>query len=87
MEERILGEIEMKKEKLWTPQELADFLSVKISTIYSWVYKDFLPHISITGRVLRFDPQEINEWLKKKSHKGRRKHVPEIDLETGDFIE
>ena len=73
--------------KLLTPQELADYLNVKISTIYGWVFQDFLPHIKITGKCVRFKQEEIEEWLKKKSHQGRIRRVPSIDLKTGDFVD
>lgn len=74
----------MRKKKLLTPNELADFLKVKVSTIYNWVYQGFIPHIKVTGRCLRFAEDEIDEWLKKKSHRGRLRRVPNIDLYTGD---
>ena len=52
----------MEKELL-TVQELADRLRVNINKVYSW-RKDGMP--AVVPAPLRFDYNEVTEWLKKR---------------------
>jgi len=56
--------------KYYTPQELANLLNVKISTIYSWTHIGFLPTTKI-GKLIRFRKKTIEEWLAKRESRGR----------------
>ena len=44
-----------------TPPQAADFLGVKISTIYKWVHMRKIPFRK-HGRLLRFDRQSLADW-------------------------
>ncbi len=44
-------------------REVSKFLSVKESTLYSWVNKGSIPAHKING-LIRFDMEEIEEWVK-----------------------
>jgi len=66
-------------EKLLTSQEIADYLGVKLSTIYSWTHLGFIPHIKV-GRLVRFKESDVRSWLKKRTEKGRVDYLPNIDL-------
>ena len=54
-------------EKLLTPQECADLLKFKISTVYAFVHQKRIPYIKLGGRALRFDPERIREWVERQS--------------------
>jgi excisionase family DNA binding protein len=56
--------------KLLTPKELSEYLNVKLSTIYVWSCQEFLPKRKV-GRLLRFDEQDIERWLKRRACGGR----------------
>lgn len=49
---------------------LAERLKIKPSTLYVWAERGFIPHLKL-GRLLRFDPDEIEAWL----HDHRREAV------------
>jgi excisionase family DNA binding protein len=49
--------------KLWTVQELADFLDVPIRTIYAWRSQGYGPKGKKVGRHVRFDPAEVESWF------------------------
>jgi len=66
-------------EKLLTPEELAELLGIKLSTVYSWTHLQFIPHIKV-GRLVRFKESEVQKWLNKRSEKGRIDYLPKIDL-------
>ena len=41
---------------------LTERLLVKRSTLYAWAEQGTIPHLKL-GRLLRFDPDEIEAWL------------------------
>ena len=47
-------------------KELSSYLKVKEKTIYQWTYVEYIPHYK-TGGLLRFDLDEINNWLKEQA--------------------
>ena len=51
---------------------LAERLGIKRSTLYAWAEQGDIPHLNL-GRLLRFDPEEIDAWL--QAH--RRDGTPE----------
>lgn len=65
-------------DKLLTPQEVADLLQVRKSTIYQWTHQGFIPHIKLRKNVLRFRHDRVMEWLEKRSVKGRTERVPRV---------
>ena len=50
---------------LIAPEELAAGMRVARVTVYQWVRRGVIPCLKIEG-VVRFDPEEINQWLKNK---------------------
>lgn len=64
-------------DKLLTPQEMADCLGVKPSTIYQWTHQGFIPHIKM-GKLVRFKEQEVGKWLVKLASHGR--HSRKVDV-------
>ena len=52
----------MDLEELLTPEELCDFLSVKMSWIYRQVREGNIPHFHL-GKYLRFSRPEIENWV------------------------
>ncbi len=47
---------------LLTPQQAADFLGIKLSTIYSLCMRKTIPFCKI-GRLNRFRIQDLNKWI------------------------
>ena len=47
-------------------KQLAEELGVKRGTLYLWVHMRQIPHFKI-GRLVKFDPKEIDGWLKDKA--------------------
>jgi excisionase family DNA binding protein len=43
-------------------RKVSEWLQVKPSTIYLWAEQGMIPHLKL-GRLLRFDPDEIEAWL------------------------
>ena len=49
-------------------KELAIFLNIAKGTVYGWVYLKKIPYLKI-GRLVKFDLQEIELWLKARKIK------------------
>lgn len=62
---------------LLTPDEVAELLGVKTSTIYQWSHQDYIPHVKL-GRLLRFNMSAIEKWIEKKATSGRLTHRVDI---------
>jgi len=64
-------------DKLLTVEEIAEYLSLKPSTIYQWTHQGFIPHIKIGSRV-RFRMSQIEKWLESRTVNGRARKRVEI---------
>ena len=51
---------------LITIKEVSKYLQIKERTIYSWINKGIIPHYKLTNKVVRFNMNEVNEWLSSK---------------------
>ena len=50
-------------EKLWTVDELAEFVGVSVTTLYCWRWEGKGPKAIKVGRYLRYPEGEIERWL------------------------
>ena len=55
-----------------TPKEAADYLGIKLGTLYCWTHEGFIP-VQRAGRLLRFYQEELDKWLRKRGTPGRTK--------------
>lgn len=63
------------QDMLWTVHELAAFLRTSPGSVYKRVERRQVPHVQL-GRLLRFRPDEIRDWLERNT-------VPADDEDTG----
>jgi len=57
-------------DKLLTVEEIAEYLSLKPSTIYQWTHQGFIPHMKLGNRV-RFRTSQVEKWLESRTINGR----------------
>jgi excisionase family DNA binding protein len=50
-------------EILLTINEVAEYLKLTKSAVYSLVRRRKIPHIKLTGKILRFKESEIMQWV------------------------
>lgn len=48
---------------LATAPEVADYLRVPVATLHQWRHKGTGPRASKTGRYLRYDWEDVKQWL------------------------
>ena len=54
------------KSDYFTVTELANYLKMSVSHVYSLTSKKEIPHIKVLGKKLLFEKSEILNWLKLK---------------------
>ena len=55
----------MHKE-LITYSQAARYLGLKMGTLYAMVSRRQVPHVRLGPRLVRFDPQELQEWVEAR---------------------
>jgi excisionase family DNA binding protein len=67
-------------DKLLTPEQAAEILQVKKSTIYVWLNRGVnLPAFRPAGtRTVRFDERELRDWIKRESSKKRGRNFEDL---------
>jgi DNA-binding transcriptional MerR regulator len=52
-------------ERLWTVQDVSDFLGIPVSTLHQWRYLGTGPAAYRVGKHLRYNPATVRAWLEK----------------------
>jgi len=60
---------------LLTVPQLAEQLQIKAATLYTWAEQGSIPHLKL-GRLLRFDPDEIEAWLHTQRREPMQRATP-----------
>ena len=47
-------------------QELASFLGISRYTVDAWVSQKRIPFIKIGGKLVKFDMNDVNQWLEQQ---------------------
>lgn len=56
-------------ERLWTVQDVSNYLGVPIMTIYHWRQTDYGPKGTRVGRYLRYREEDVRGWFEAQSQK------------------
>lgn len=54
-------------DRLWTLQEVADYLGVPLATVYQWRHRGKGPRGFRVGRHVRYDEREVRAWLELRA--------------------
>lgn len=52
-----------KEDRLWSVQDVSDYLGVTAWTVYSWRSAGTGPPGRLIGRRLRYRPQDVRDWV------------------------
>jgi len=72
--------------KIATIKEIAAFLSMKESTLYSWVGSSLIPSFKLNA-LIRFDLDEIRQWVINSREEGKRTRYSPKGGKGGDDID
>lgn len=53
-------------DRLWTIDDVSDFLGVPVQTLYRWRHRSEGPPCMRLGKHLRFDPADVRAWAAKQ---------------------
>lgn len=56
MEERAAG-------RMWSVEDLSDFLQVPVKTLYQWRLRDYGPKGRRVGKYVRYKESDVVEWV------------------------
>lgn len=59
------GKADAADDRLWTVEQVADFLQVSVPHIYRLCSTLRLPHVK-PGDVLRFEPDQVRKWVAER---------------------
>ena len=51
------------RNRLWTVQDVAEYLGVPVGTLYDWRGKGYGPKGKRVGRYLRYEEDAVREWF------------------------
>lgn len=54
---------EVPKERLWSVQDVAEYLGVSVQTVYSWRGAGKGPPGRRVGKRLRYRPEDVRAWV------------------------
>jgi predicted DNA-binding transcriptional regulator AlpA len=51
------------KQRLWTVQDVAEYLGAPVGTLYDWRCKGYGPKGKRVGRYLRYEEDVVRHWF------------------------
>jgi predicted DNA-binding transcriptional regulator AlpA len=52
--------------KLWTVNDLSDYLGVPVNTLYQWRTKGYGPTGRRMGKYVRYRPEDVTTWVEQQ---------------------
>ncbi|WP_425545839.1 helix-turn-helix domain-containing protein [Aeromicrobium alkaliterrae] len=68
-----------------TVAEVARWLSVSDQTVRKLASDDQIPHVRLTGRALRFDREQLQEWIDQRTRGADR--GPRVPEPRGELVD
>lgn len=59
---------------LVTAEEMGEKLSLTAGTIKRWAIEGIIPYYKLSGRVIRFDPEEVDKALRQEAKENKKRH-------------
>ena len=63
------------QEKLLTVEEVSEYLNIKKRTLYKYAQKNYIPHVRINKKVIRFQIAKIDNWLETLKNNYKAWHL------------
>ncbi|MBB5085327.1 helix-turn-helix domain-containing protein [Nonomuraea endophytica] len=55
-----------KDQRLWTPEEVSEFLGIPLGTLYQWRTRRVGPRGRRVGKHLRYAPADVRAWFEEQ---------------------
>ena len=53
--------------RLWSVQDVADYLGIPLKTLYNWRTRGIGPRARRVGRYLRYEEHDVRAWFSAQS--------------------
>ena len=67
----IAGAPDPKPRDFMDYEQLSARINIPVGTLYNWVHENKIPYIRLAERTVRFDPAEVEAWMRKRRCMGR----------------
>lgn len=67
-----------------TSQEAADYMGISISMLYKMTSRLEIPHYKPRGKMVYFDKQELEDWMRKNHFNSRFSDPNKKDIDNGE---
>lgn len=57
----------LTKERLWTVQDVSEYLGVPVQTLYNWRSQGYGPAGKRVGRCVRYRSEDVRRWFESLS--------------------
>ncbi|MGG5507159.1 MULTISPECIES: helix-turn-helix transcriptional regulator [unclassified Myroides] len=71
----------IQQKEMLNVQELSDYIGMSTSSIYKLVYNNKIPNYKPNGKILYFDREEINTWLRQN----KSQSISQIQQQALDY--
>ncbi|WP_121965610.1 AlpA family transcriptional regulator [Myroides sp. N17-2] len=71
----------IQQKEMINVQELSDYIGMSTSSIYKLVYNNVIPFYKPNGKILYFDREEINTWLRQN----KSQSISQIEQQALDY--
>ena len=58
-----MDEVPSRFERLWTMDEVAEYLALSVQTLYGWRCRRYVPPSYRIGNKVRYRPDEVAAWV------------------------
>lgn len=55
------------EERLWSVEDVADYLQVPVETLYRWRKTRYGPRAARVGKYLRYEPADVRAWVRSRA--------------------
>lgn len=71
----------IQQKEMLNVQELSEYIGMSTSSIYKLVYNNIIPFYKPNGKILYFDREEINTWLRQN----KSQSITQIQQQALDY--
>ncbi|MBB1149692.1 MULTISPECIES: helix-turn-helix transcriptional regulator [Myroides] len=71
----------IQQKEMLNVQELSEYIGMSTSSIYKLVYNNKIPNYKPNGKILYFDREEINTWLRQN----KSQSISQIQQQALDY--
>lgn len=71
----------IQQKEMLNVQELSDYIGMSTSSIYKLVYNNIIPFYKPNGKILYFDREEINTWLRQN----KSQSISQLEQQALDY--